>query len=241
MRISIVQNIPKLASDNFQPTIEIIKKCSSSDIVMFPELSLHGYMLMDAVYDEALTKNDFSIFQNASNELDIDILLGTIIKEDNNIYNSSIYISNGDIINIHHKNNLPNYGMFEEKRFFDSGNTIKIFETSFGKSLMLICEDIWSKDIFDLVLKSDITNMFILANSPTREFKQNGDLEIENRWEKIFKSITNKLDLNIFFANRVGFEDGIGFWGGSRAILKNGKTQKLKLFEENILNVDIEV
>jgi predicted amidohydrolase len=239
MKVSLVQNSPKLASDNFDATAKIIELCRDSDIVVFSELSLHGYLLMDSVSSEALVIKELFFFKELSVKFDIDIILGAIIDENNKFYNSAIYIEKNKITHIHHKNHLPNYGMFEEKRFFDSGDKVEIFDTKFGKSALLICEDLWIKSTVEIISKYKIENIFIIANSPARGFRDDGALEIEIQWKEILEDLSSRCNSNIFFTNRVGFEDGIGFWGGSR-ILKNGKAiQKAPLFKDYILEVDI--
>ena len=236
MKVALAQISPKLSKDNISLHIKYIDDAISAnqEVVLFPELSLNGYSLQDAVREDFFTLEEFDIHHDifASRSLYIDIVLGCVLRLNNKYYNSALYFSEGKLIHIHHKNSLPNYGMFEEARFFDAGSHITPFMTSFGKSVMLICEDIWSNNIFDMVNSSDVENVFILSASPARGFDSTG-LIIEKQWDNVLKKLsTNK---KVFFTNRVGFEDGIGFWGGSRVYENTKLTLKASLFDEQLI------
>lgn len=236
MKVALAQISPKLSKDNVELHIKYIDQAISQNqtIILFPELSLNGYMLQDAVKEDFFTLEEFDIHYDifAQRSLYIDIILGCVLKVQNRYYNSAIYFSQGKIAHIHHKNILPNYGMFEEARFFDDGDDFVAFETEYGKSIILICEDIWSKDVFEMIVKSDINNVFILSASPARGFVSTG-LEIETKWDKILQKLsTNK---KVFFTNRVGFEDGMGFWGGSRAYDNQKLISKASLFDIELI------
>jgi len=157
MKIALAQISPKLSRDNFDLHENAIREVSSmADVIVFPELSMNGYMLMDSVYEDAFLLGELALFEELSS--DIDIIIGAATKEEHKIYNSALYFSEGKLISIHHKNNLPNYGMFQESRFFFAGDSLKSFQTQFGKAMMVVCEDLWSSKIIDeiSVQKPDI-------------------------------------------------------------------------------------
>jgi len=242
MRIALSQISPKLSKDNFKLHVEQIERAKSegAKLIVFPELSMNGYMLMDAVYEDYFLEDDFSQFYKLSLDLDIDIVIGAVMKDRDKIYNSSLYISNGKILSIHHKNNLPNYGMFEEARFFFRGEACNSFNTKFGKSMMVICEDLWSSKTIDTISSNKPDILFVISNSPTRDFSDDGILSIEKKWLRILSTTAILSATYVVFVNRVGFEDGIGFWGGSMVITPDGKVKKrAKLFEKELLICDI--
>src|SRR5690606_31170911 len=117
-----------------------------ADLLIFPELSLTGYVLQDLVPMVALkpVKTDpiFSHLFKASQKLD---LVVGFVEEDrrNRFFISAAYLSKGELIHTHHKVYLPTYGLFDEGRFFAWGDSIKAFDTRFGRMGMLICEDFW--------------------------------------------------------------------------------------------------
>ncbi len=240
MKVSLAQIKPKLSKDNIKKHTSYIEKAveDKADIIVFPELSLNGYTLMDLVYEEAYTLDELNSFKELS--LDIDILLGVALREAHKIYNSAVYFSKGKILNIYHKNSLPNYGMFQEARFFFSGDTLEPFETSYGNVVTVICEDLWNSKIIDKIVSIKPDMIYVLSASPARGFEDEG-LEIEQIWQSILSTTSSLSGTHTVFVNRVGFEDGLGFWGGSRVVNPKGILQiKAKLFEEELLSVKLD-
>ncbi len=234
MRVALSQISPKLSRDNYKLHLDQIElaKDQGAELVIFPELSMNGYMLMDSVYEDAFSLDEFGEFERLSQE--IDIIIGAVTKEQSKIYNSAIYFSKGKIIHVHHKNNLPNYGMFQEARFFFQGDGVESFKNSFGKVMMLVCEDLWSSKMIDNIVSHRPDFLFVIANSPSRDFSDDGVLEIEKKWTRILSTTAILSGAHVIFVNRVGFEDGMGFWGASKIVSPNGKIAKsLKLFERD--------
>ncbi len=237
MKISLSQIKPKLSRENIENHIHCIDRAieRGSNLIVFPELSLNGYNLMDLVFEDAYTVDELEIFVKKSK--DIDILLGVALREKDRIYNSSVYFRSEEVLNIHHKNILPNYGMFEEARFFFEGDSIEPFETKHGRAVSVICEDLWSSSVIQKITSSRVDIIYVISASPARGFRDE-KLEIERKWESILSTAALLSGAYTVFVNRVGFEDGMGFWGGSMAVNPNGEVEKrAKLFEEDFLEV----
>lgn len=238
MKVTLAQIAPKLNKNNIKELKHIVEK-ANSNVVVFPELSLNGYMLMDAVYDNCYDLDELEPICELS--LSKDIVVGCALRLDNKIYNSAVYFSNGKILHIHKKNFLPNYGMFEEARYFFAGDCIDAFDTKYGKAMVVVCEDMWSAVTIDKIVTASPDIVYVLTASPTRDFMDDGTLLIEDKWTSLLKSASILSGANIIFVNRVGFEDGIGFWGGSRVIGANCTIiEKLPIFEEKIATVEID-
>jgi predicted amidohydrolase len=236
--ISLIQNTPFLSkSKNIVEVLNIINQNKNTDLIIFPELSLNGYILQDGVFDEFFIIDEIkSLFKNTKN----DIVLSCVLKENNKIYNSSIYLSDGKVVHTHHKNNLPNHTLFQESRFFSKGNEILSFDTKFGKIAVLICEDLWDSNSINKVCNLNTDIIIIQSASPSRGFGEN--LEIKEKWDALLKATSILSSSYIFFTNRVGFEDGLGFWGGSKVLSPEGQILKEgKLFDDYILNFDIDI
>lgn len=239
MKISLAQIKPKLSKDNIKKHICYIQKAidENSDVIVFPELSLNGYSMMDLVYEDAYEIEEFGEIKNLSK--DIDIIAGVALRQKHKIFNSAIYFSQGEIVQIYHKNSLPNYGMFQEARFFFAGDSLEEFETRFGTAVMVICEDLWNSKIIDKIVSIKPDLIYVISASPARGFEDDG-LEIEHRWSSILSTTASLSGTHTVFVNRVGFEDGLGFWGGSRVIDPKGKIiKKAKLFEEEQIHIQI--
>lgn len=196
-----------------------------SDLILFPELSLTGYTLQDIASTVAHRPNmDDPIFHpllEASHE--IDIVVG-FVDEDNRhrFYIADAYLSGGKVLHVHHKVYLPTYGLFDEGRFFAWGDSIRAFDTKFGRVGMLICEDFWHISPPYLLWLDGADILLLTSASPGRGLGSAETLE-SARWV----DHTNKAYASLFtnfvaHANRVGYEDGLNFWGGSNVYDPNG-------------------
>ena len=231
MKIALAQIRPKLSPDNLDKHVEFIKK-SSADLIVFPELSMNGYKIKDALLEDAF-EEDF--FRNLS--FDKDVVFGAAIKDKGKIFNSAIYV--GDVFFRYDKVHLPTYGVFEEGRFFFRGSGFKSFETKFGKTAIFICEDVFSGDAMEFISKEKPDLNIVISASPAREFKNNG-LLIEEQWNAILKNIAILSGGYVAFCNRVGFEDGLGFWGKSKIVNPKGEIEKeAKYFDEDLIECEL--
>ena len=133
---------------NLEKHLVMVKdaQASGADLMLFPELSLTGYILQDlasAVAHQPTTSDPiFKPLLQASQNLDI--VVG-FVEEDHRhrFYIASAYLSQNRVVHVHHKVYLPTYGLFDEGRFFAWGDTVRAFDTRFGRAGMLICEDFW--------------------------------------------------------------------------------------------------
>ena len=231
--VTLVQNAPSLNRSNLDKAlVQIDAAVKHSDVIVFAELALNGYMLQDKLHEDAWTLDELTILKEASKT--IDIVIGAALKEENGFYNAALYFSEGEIKHIHHKVHLPNYGMFEEARYFKPGHQIKSFETKFGRAALLVCEDLWEVNLLEDLEDEHPEVIYIIAASPARGFSDDG-LDIEAQWQTLLEKAAIDMKAEIVFVNRVGFEDGLGFWGGSRTIDTTGNiTNILPKFEEKI-------
>ena len=238
MKVALIQFKPKLDKSNIDRHIKILVNIQDRvDIAIFPELSLNGYYLQDGVFENSWKIEELQPIQKLANKMDI--IIGGAIRENKKIYNSSLYFSKGKLLHHHKKIHLPNRGLFEEARFYDSGYEIKYFETKFGKTISLVCEDIWRGSTFEQIEKISPNLITIIANSPARGF-ENGKIEIVEKWNSLIQSASIIAKSQVIFVNRVGFEDGLGFWGGSMIFNQNGKKiVQLPLYDEVVEVVEI--
>ena len=234
--LTLVQNAPSLNRKNLDTALEQIEVASEhSDVIVFAELALNGYMLQDKLHEDAWSLEELEALKVASKK--IDIVIGVALKEESGFYNGALYFSEGTLLHVHHKVHLPNYGMFEEARYFKPGNQIKSFKTSYGRAAMLVCEDLWEVNLLEDLEDEHPEIIYILAASPARGFSDEG-LEIEATWQKLLEKAARDMRAEIVFVNRVGFEDGLGFWGGSRHLNVQGEiTKVLPKFENVIENI----
>ena len=221
MRITLAQTSPKLNRSNLEDSIKIITSVKDeSDLIVFSELSLSGYMLQDKLSEDAYKLEDLDRLRELSK--DIDIVIGAALHEENHFRNAALYFSKGEFISHHNKVHLPNYGMFEEARYFEAGNIFESFIVNEQRVSMVVCEDLWHKNVHHDLIEQNPDMIIALVASPARGFTDDG-LEIQKQWYEIIETVAKECSAKLVFVNRVGFEDGLGFWGGSCIIDEHGK------------------
>jgi predicted amidohydrolase len=237
-KIALAQIKSKLSKENLQTHIKILSKISNDvDLVVFPELSLNGYLLKDKALEDCWNiNNELDILKDFSKNFDI--VVGASICTNREPTNSALYFSQGQLIHRHDKKYLPNRGLFEEARFFQAGNNFKSFLTKFGNTLVVVCEDLWRGSTLAEIERIEPDLLIVIANSPARNFI-NGNIEIADQWRSILMTSSIISAGFVIFVNRVGFEDGLGFWGGS-GIFKNGREIfRMTIFDEVIEEIKL--
>jgi predicted amidohydrolase len=154
----------------------------------------------------------------------IDLVVG-FVEEDHRhrFYIASAYLSRGQLVHMHHKVYLPTYGLFDEGRFFAWGDSIQAFDTRFGRMGILICEDFWHASP-PYLLWLDGADIFLFTSaSPGRGLTNEPQLESARWVEHINRAYASLFTAFVAHANRVGFEDGLNFWGGSTLFDPNGE------------------
>jgi predicted amidohydrolase len=224
MRVTLAQTAPRLNRSNLKEIEDIIQihKCES-DLIVFPELSLNGYLLQDKLYEDAWNIEELTTLRELSKE--IDIVVGAALRDGDFFRNAALYFSNGELLSQHNKVHLPNYGMFEEARYFENGDIFESFIHRDKKVSMLVCEDLWHESVHHDLIEENPDLIVALVASPARGFSNEG-LEIQEQWYSIIKTVAKECSATLVFVNRVGFEDGLGFWGGSCIVDENANIKQ---------------
>lgn len=213
------------------------------DLIVFPELSLTGYSLKDAVYDVALEAKDSKYDTLRTLSKHISIVVGAVeLNERFEIYNSLFFYENGALLSRHRKVYLPTYGLFEEERYFSAGSRFRAFESKLGRLGMLICEDIWHPTS-GLILAHDGASFIIVAAAGvSRGMDESGIPGNVRTWETINRSVAITSTSYLVFANRVGVEDGLMFFGGSELTAPDGiPIKKAPYFDEDVVHAEIDL
>jgi NAD+ synthase (glutamine-hydrolysing) len=232
MTLGLAQTYPKLGNlqANLDEHLALVERAAAQDVdlLIFPELSMTGYQVMDMVSELAMRPEvadpTFKHLLDASRQLDM--MVG-FIQEDtrNRFYISAAYLSSGEVVHIHQKVYLPTYTMFDDGRYFDAGNRIRAFDTRFGRMGMLICEDFWHLSA-GYVLWMDGADVLLLHSaSPSRglSVSEQGRLT-STRWvEHVNQTYASNFTSYVAHVNRVGYEDGKNFWGGSSVASPDGE------------------
>ena len=234
MKIALAQINPIVGdiSGNSKKIISLIRK-TKSEIIVFPELSIIGYIPQDLLLKHNLIDENMGalreIAENTKNKIAI---VGFAEKINGHLHNSAAVIKNQRIIKIHRKIWLPNYAIFDEKRWFTKGIEQTIFEADGKKIGLSICEDIWFPETTKIQKSKGAQLIINISASPFRK----GKIEtIENiilqRW--------NENKIPIVYVNQAGSQDGIVYCGHSM-YFKDGKViKKCRDFEEDLLVVEV--
>jgi predicted amidohydrolase len=225
---------------NLEKHLDYAKQAKGADLVIFPELSLTGYVLQDLVPSVRSRPNaDDPVFkQLLKASKDIDMLVG-FVEEDqrHRFFNSAAYLSKGEVLHVHRKVYLPTYGMFDEGRFFAWGDSVRAFDTPYGRVGIAICEDFWHASPPYLLWLDGADLLYFVSVSPGRGL--NGDEALESaRWvELVSQAYASLFTSFVANVNRVGYEDGLNFWGGATAYDPNGDLIAKGPYHEEALTI----
>lgn len=246
IRVATAQIKPTLG--NIAANIEIVERtieearAKGTQLLVFPELGLTGYYLRDMVPVVAMHDEHSVIKKLIDHSRDISLVIGYVEETaDHQFFNSALYLEDGRIVHRHRKVYLPTYGMFDELRYFSSGDSVSAFDTKFGRIGMLICEDAWHLST-GCILSADGADIIIhLASSPARGISAEARLNIYDAWENLNRTFAGSFCCYVIFTNRVGCEDGLTFWGGSEVIDPDCEiVGKAVYLDEELLVVDID-
>ncbi|MBN1146345.1 MAG: hypothetical protein JXA78_03745 [Anaerolineales bacterium] len=220
-------------------------RAGGADLLVFPELSLTGYGLQDLVSTVAhRPEEDDPIFiRLLQASRDLDLVVG-FVDEDrrHRFFIAAAYLSQGRCLHVHHKVYLPTYGLFDEGRFFAWGDAVRAFDTRFGRMGILICEDFWHASPPYLLWLDGADMLLLTSASPGRGLGEASQLESARWVEHINQAYASLFTVFVAHASRVGFEDGLHFWGGSIAFDPNGELLlKAPYHQESLSMVEIDL
>jgi NAD+ synthase (glutamine-hydrolysing) len=235
-KLALGQLFPRLGDvqANLQLHLQMIAEARDhqADMVLFPELSMSGYQLKDIVPDVALQARSPQWSQLLDASRGLSVGFGFVEEsDDHRFFNSYAYLEDGKLLHVHRKVYLPTYGLFEEGRLYAAGEHIRAFDTVLGRSGIVLCEDVWHPSMM-YVLSMDRADIVIAAAaSPIRGADVGEEGSNIDVWNTALKMYSQLFGCFVILVNRVGFEDGLSFWGGSRVMAPGG----LSVFEAPLL------
>ncbi len=249
IKIGLAQIYPKLGDlqHNLALHLDTIQRARAEqvDLLVFPELSMTGYQVQDLVPEVALAADatDPVFAELLAASADIDIVFG-FVHEDarRRFYIANAYLAGGATLHIHHKLYLPTYAMFDESRYFARGNRVRAFDSRFGRLGMLICEDFWHVSPAYLLWLDGADILILNSSSPSRGLNASERLG-GTRWvELVNQAYGSMFTAYILHCNRVGYEDGKNFWGGSSVVDPDGEFMTGGLyFDEALITQEIDL
>jgi predicted amidohydrolase len=264
MKVGIYQTFPELLNVqvNLKDTIDKIKSAKSQgvDLVVFPELSLTGYFVGTKYHHAALKMESPEIAQLAQATKGTAAIVGFIEESQSmKFYNSALVAIDGKIELAYRKLNLPNYGVFEERKLFAGGKKIPVFRYMGFTIATLICNDMWHPALPYLAATQKADIFITLFNSS--EDSMGDEFSNIESWAIINKFYARIFGIHNICANRAGVEsyperrrvdqdikeidetavkEEFSFWGGSEIIDPFGRTiAKAALYEPDYISADI--
>jgi predicted amidohydrolase len=223
-RLALAQCAPALGDleANLDLHLDLTQQAigEGADVVAFPELGLTGYFLKDLVPEVAMGLDDRRLGPLFDLSRQVDIALGMVVKsEDFRYFNAAVYLSGGEVKHVHRKVYLPTYGMFDEQRYFAPGDRIRAFDLAGVRAGMLVCEDMWHLSTVYLLFLQGVSMLLCISSSPGRGVLANADADAApgsvGSWEDLLRTVAEYTTCYVAYVNRLGYEDGVNFWGGS--------------------------
>ena len=207
------------------------------DIICFPELALTGYPPEDLLLKPKFVSDNLAkVKELAKSVNDIVAVVGFVDKKGADLYNAAAIIRKGKICGICHKVFLPNYGVFDEKRYFSSGDKPCVYKLGRAIFGINICEDIWHKD--GPTALDAMSGAKLILNINASPYYA-GKVKLR---EEIIRKQARSNKLCIVYANLVGGQDELVFDGQSMVVDSSGKIiNRAEAFKEDLLLVDVEI
>ena len=245
MKIAICQINPTVGAIN--ENVRLIKKFyndslkKGADLVVFPELAISGYPPQDLLLRQKFLQKCDEALNEIINECTIPIVLGNTLLEENELFNCSFLGQEGSIVGCYKKILLPTYDVFDEDRYFEKGNSPKVFPIKVsGEKINLglqICEDLWDSD-YGLNISKELKKMNadIIINISASPFGKDRLLERSN----LIKEKIKETSLPFIYCNLVGSQDELIFDGQSLAFNSDGSlVSQAKAFSEDLVIADM--
>ncbi len=224
---------------NRQKIITALKRARSSgvDLLAFPELATCGYPPEDLLFKPSfVTENLKSLEKIISDTSGISAIVGFVDKGDNGIYNAAAIIHDGKLASVYHKIHLPNYGVFDENRYFQSGKDCPVFVIAGVNVGVNVCEDIWIESGPARTQARSGAELIVNISASPYHFGK-GDIR-----EKMLTARATDNVAIVAFTNLVGGQDELVFDGGSLIVDETGKIlARGKQFEEDLIIADLDV
>jgi predicted amidohydrolase len=228
-RIGLAQYAPRLGDvdANLELAEGWLRRAAGegAQLAAFPELALSGYLLSDLVPDVAIPASDSRLAALSRAAPGVLVAIGFAEETDDHRYcNSAALLRDGELLGVHRKVYLPTYGLFDEGRFTRPGQQIRTQDVGepLGRIGLSVCEDFWHPSLPMLQAQDGASLLVNIAAGPARAPGSAAGTRAIAGWHKMQDTYALLGTVAIAFCNRVGNEEGLTFWGGSRILGADG-------------------
>jgi predicted amidohydrolase len=228
-------------------------KAAGADLVIFPELSLTGYQLQDLAPEVAMRRTDPRLQSLAKRTSDGPSAVVSFVEstDDHRLYAAAALLEAGEVRHVARKCYLPTYGLFDERRFLAAGDAIRATRAALGGSAagdvgigIGVCEDFWHPTLPAILAQDGAELLINVAAGPARGASVDADQGLGSAasWGTLLRATAALTTSYVAFTNRVGVDESLIFWGGSRVIGPDGVViAEAPLFEEALLLAEIDL
>lgn len=242
-RIALAQLAPRLGdvAANLELAADWLRRAAADGaaLTVFPELALTGYLLSDLVPEVALRVDDPRLAALSREAPGMLIAIGFVEETDEHRYaNTAALLRDGEVVGSHRKVYLPTYGMFDEGRFTRPGDRIRTLAVGepLGRIGLSVCEDFWHPSLPMLQAQDGASLLVNIAAGPARAPGSAAGTRAIGGWHRMQETYALLGTVAVAFCNRVGNEEGLTFWGGSRLLAPDGSVvAEGPLYEEALV------
>ncbi|MCG3136000.1 MAG: (R)-stereoselective amidase [Planctomycetes bacterium] len=196
-----------------------------AELVVFPELSLTGYVLEEATPEVALRTDSPEWDALRAMSRDAALVVGFVEEASGGrFFNSAAFLDGGEVAHVHRKVFLPTHGVFDEMRHFAPGERIRAFDTRFGRCGILVCRDFWHLGPAYVLAAQDVDVILVASASPGRGAAgDDGRFQSTASVSLLGDVYARSFGCHVLHANRCGVEEGVTFTGASEAFGPSGE------------------
>ena len=256
--LALAQIAPTLGdlAQNFAEHQEKIaeSRAAGADLVIFPELSLTGYQLQDLAPEVAMRRTDprLAALAKLTNGGPSAVVSFVESTDDHRLFAAAALLEGGEVRHVARKCYLPTYGLFDERRFLAAGDAIRATRAALGGPAVAgdvgigigVCEDFWHPTLPAILAQDGAELLINVAAGPARGASVDADQGLGSAasWGTLLRATAALTTSYVAFTNRVGVDESLIFWGGSRVIGPDGVViAEAPLFEEALLLAEIDL
>jgi predicted amidohydrolase len=231
--VALAQMAPHLGAleENLARHHELLAEARSqgADLAVFPELGLTGYLLQDLNAEVAMRRDDPRLLELARAAGDMAAIVSFVEEsDDHRLFIAAALLEGGALRHVHRKVFLPTYGLFDERRFFAPGNSLRaVTSERLGLRLGIsVCEDFWHLATPQLLALDGAQVLVNVSSSPGRDVAavNEAGLGTATSWRTLNRTYAQLTTSYVIFVNRVGVDESITFWGGSEVVSPTGQS-----------------
>ncbi len=209
---------------------------SGCELALFPELTLCGYPPEDLLLHRGLRDRVTAAFETVrAGVRGITVCIGYPEYDGALIYNSAALLRDGRVLANHRKQVLPNYAVFDEKRYFEPGHTATVADIGGCRFGLVICEDVWAPEPCRATAAAGAAAIIVINGSPFHMHQQ-------QQREEVLGTRARESSLPLLYVNMVGGQDELVFDGGSIAVDATGAVCfRAPQFDEGLYVVELDV